>query len=138
MSSAPNLGFTIPHPQGLSHPGARPAGCSASLTAGLGDKGAFFPLVSPPPLNAKQSLPALAPWGQGTEGEKGLACLALMKEGRRRETDLGMTLEAASPYKTALPPASAIPDHRAADNLPGFLVLSSFPADFPISGKFWM
>lgn len=49
-----------------------------------------------------------------------------------------MTLEAASPHETALPPTSAIPDDRAADNLPGFLVLSSFPADFPISGKFWV
>ena len=80
--------FGLFHPQGLSHPGAaqRPG-----LTAGLGDKVAFFPLAAPPPLNANQSLPALAQWGQSTAGEEGLAWLASRRE-RRKETDLGMTL----------------------------------------------
>ena len=81
----------LSHPQGLSHPGAAPRGCYVGLTAGLGDKDSFFPLAAPLPLNANQSLPALAQWGQSTEGEEGLAWLASRRE-RRRETDLGMTL----------------------------------------------
>lgn len=88
MLLALNLGFSILK---VSATQERPRGCYVGLTAGLGDKVAFFPLAAPPPLNANQSLPALAQWGQSTAGEEGLAWLASRRE-RRKETDLGMTL----------------------------------------------
>lgn len=131
VSSAGNLGFLQPPPvHGPHHPRLPPAGGSADLPASLSLGGT--------PTTKCQAFPGGWGGGQSTEGEKGLACLALRREGQR-EIDLGMMLIWRLPSThTALPLPPPFPDHRTPGNSPAFPGLPSFPRDFPINREFWI